>query len=111
MVKVPVTFQHYTIEVYGQLLTAAHREPPSKETQENPQPSRCHLCNPVIHATLSRVAGDKLSQRGPQETLQDSNEDESIDDGTGTASLDLGHDSEPEPGPGDSRGRSKPDQG
>lgn len=65
----------------------------------------------MVHATFSRVARNKLSQRGPQETLQDSDEDESIDDSTGTPSLNLRHNAEPEPCPGDSRRRSKSDQG
>lgn len=55
----------------------------------------------MVHATFGRITRHKLGQRSTKKTLQNGHENEAVDDGTRSTSIDLGDDAQSESGPGD----------
>ena len=72
-------------------LTAAYGKPARQETKKSTLALWGNRSDPVVHASLSRVTRDKLGERSSKEALEHGDQDEAVDDGAGSASVDLGH--------------------
>lgn len=112
MVKIPravlvLPYGHAT----ASLLTASDGQPAGDEAQESAVFPWCNGSNPVVHATLCRVAGDKLSQGCTKKGLHNCHEDEAIYDCTWPTGIDFSDNAQSQTSPGDGRRGCQTDQG
>lgn len=91
-------------------LTAQHAEPASEEAQDARPFSRRNGGDPMVHATGRRVRRDELGQRSAQEALQKGDEDEAVNDCSGSTGSDLRDQTQSQARPRNGRGRGQADE-